>query len=209
MGEFGMDSSATAQILIVEDDRPSQLYLQNLLTRWGYPNRVADTAEMALELLYQTPFHIVITDWILPGKSGVDFIEQIRKDRHLDYIYTILLTARSSTNDYHAAMEKGADDFLIKPVAENELRIRLRVAERIMNYQQELKNYAQRLSQAVQDIQTLGGFIHMCSYCNSIYTPQEKWLDVSRYLQEHANITVSHGICPACIPKVYPAHQDE
>ncbi len=198
-----MDSFIPTQILIVEDDRPSQLYLKKLLTQWGYQVQIAGNAELGLELLNQTSFQIVIIDWILPGMSGVDFIEQIRNNRRLDYIYTILLTARSSSRDYHTAMEKGADDFLIKPVEENELHIRLRVAERIMNYQQELKNYAHELSKALADIQTLGGFIHMCSYCNSIYTPEEKWLDVSRYLQEHANITVSHGVCPSCIPKVY------
>ncbi len=196
-------------ILIVEDDRPSQLYLKNLLERWHYRVDVVDNAERALERLRNNGVQILIVDWILPGISGVELIRKIRQDNHLDYIYAILLTARSSTADYHTAMENGADDFLIKPVQENELHIRLKVAQRIMQYQQELRNYASRLAQAIEDVQTLGGFIHMCSYCNSIYTPEEKWLDVARYLQEHANITVSHGVCPSCIPKIYPAYQEK
>ncbi len=198
-----MSLNASVKILLIEDDLPSQLYLQKLIGQWGYQVTAVKSAEHALEQIHQNNFQIIIADWILPGMTGVEFVRTIRNDQKLDYIYTILLTARSSDADYNTAMANGADDFLIKPVQENELRIRLRVAERIMQYQQELKNYAQRLSQALDDIQTLGGFIHMCSYCNSIYTPEEKWLDVARYLQKHANITVSHGVCPACIPKIY------
>ncbi len=204
-----MSATQAIHILIVEDDRPSQIYLRNLLQRWHYDVNVVDSAEQAIEQLRSNGVQILIADWILPGMSGVELIRTIRQDNHLEYIYTILLTARSSTTDYHTAMENGADDFLIKPVQESELHIRLKVAQRIMQYQQQLRNYAARLAQAIEDVQTLGGFIHMCSYCNSIYTPEEKWLDVARYLQEHANITVSHGVCPSCIPKIYPAYQEK
>jgi len=189
-------------VLIVDDDPATRLYLTKLMEKWGYKCFVASDGLMAQEVLLTQTVEIAIIDWMMPRVDGIELIRFIRHSKKLDYIYCILLTTRATRQDYLLGMEAGADDYLTKPFLENDLQVRLLVGKRIMSYQKQLRLYSQQLQNALNDLHTLQGFIHMCSYCNSVYTPQEKWLDVSEFLHRRANITVSHGVCPSCLPKV-------
>ena len=193
---------AAMNVLIVDDDPATRMYLQKLLTKWGYQCFTASDGLLAQEVLMTHNIDIAIIDWMMPRVDGIELVRFIRSSRKLDYIYCILLTTRATHQDFLLGMEAGADDYLTKPFLESDLQVRLMVGKRIMSYQHQLKHYSQQLQEALNDLHTLQGFIHMCSYCNSVYTPEEKWLDVSEFLRRRTNITVSHGVCPSCLPKV-------
>jgi len=64
--------------------------------------------------------------------NGLELVKRIREASTENYVYIIMLTARSETEDVVDGMETGADDFLTKPFKKQELRVRLRPGERIV-----------------------------------------------------------------------------
>lgn len=61
-----------------------------------------------------------------------------------------------------------------------------------------------RLTDYLMEIQALRGFVHICSHCKSIKDPQGKWRPIDSFLIKHPAAEFSHGLCPACMKKVYP-----
>ncbi len=100
------------------------------------------------------PFPIVISDWMMPEMDGLDLIRRIRESSGSNYVYTILLTAKSEREDVVAGMDAGADDFLRKPFDREELRVRLRAGERIVQLEQTLATQNQELRQRVEEVET-------------------------------------------------------
>lgn len=129
---------AARRVLVVDDSRAQRRILAVQLARWGYAVVEAETGEAALELARAQPFDIVLSDWVMPGMSGLDFCRAFRALPRECYGYFILLTSKSEKTEVAAGLECGADDFLAKPVNSEELRARLRAGERIVGMQQEL-----------------------------------------------------------------------
>lgn len=138
------------KILIAEDDPISRRLLQTHLQRWGHEVVPAQNGAEALALFTAEPFGLVITDWMMPELDGLELIRRIREGDHPGYVYVILLTAKSQKEDLVQGMEAGADDFLTKPFDREELRVRLREGERIIELEQTLaaQNRALREAQA-------------------------------------------------------------
>jgi DNA-binding response OmpR family regulator len=116
-----------AAVLVIEDDDRIRLSLQMALEDEGYVARSAATAEEGLDLQRREPADTVLVDLMLPGLDGFDCIRQLR--RH-DDVPIIVVSARSDTHDVVAALEAGADDYVVKPVAIKELSARLRALRR-------------------------------------------------------------------------------
>jgi two-component system, cell cycle response regulator len=127
------------RILIAEDDRTSALVLKKALEKMGYDVIVANDGVTALSQIDQFGVNLVISDWMMPEMDGLDLCRQLRGPRAGGYVYVILLTARGGREDRLAAFERGADDFLVKPLDRAELHARLHVARRILAMQDELK----------------------------------------------------------------------
>ncbi len=70
-------------------------------------------------------FPLVISDWEMPEMDGLQLVQKIRAAEGGEFVYIMLLTARSEQEDIIAGMDAGADDFLSKPCEPNELRVRL------------------------------------------------------------------------------------
>ena len=90
----------------------------------------------AWEEYQETTYGVVISDWMMPEIDGLDLCKRIRSTKKRDYTYFIMLTARASKADFLEAMDGGADDYLTKPLETDEIRVRLRVAERILGFQE-------------------------------------------------------------------------
>ena len=120
------------KILIVDDNPIALDLLERTLTRAGYQVVIADNGQTALELLQEGNCQMVITDWEMPGMSGLELCRQIRGSSFMNYIYVILLTARSQASDSIEGMSAGADDFIIKPFQPTELTLRVRAGERLL-----------------------------------------------------------------------------
>jgi diguanylate cyclase (GGDEF)-like protein len=127
------------KVLAAEDNPVFQTMLANMLTRWGYTPVVARDGNEAWEALQQPDGpQLAILDWMMPGLNGVDVCRGVRAAGREPYIYILLLTARTDSEDLVEGMEAGADDYLTKPFQAHELRVRLRAGRRILDLQQQL-----------------------------------------------------------------------
>ncbi len=144
------------RILIAEDAIVSQRLLQQCLQQWGYDVVVASNGAEAWQLFSadDRSFPIVISDWMMPEMDGLDLIRRIRANSGSNYVYTILLTAKSEREDVVLGIEAGADDFLRKPFDRDELRVRVRAGERIVQLEQTLAAQNQELRQRVEEVET-------------------------------------------------------
>jgi two-component system, cell cycle response regulator len=128
------------KILVVEDSYIERRKLGSYLTDWGFDHVAVGSGTEAVKLLEgDNPPDLTLLDWLLPGLDGIDVLRRIRKSSRENYIYTVMLTAKSHKQDRMTAMEAGADDYLSKPVDPAELRSRIMVGKRIIELQQSLR----------------------------------------------------------------------
>src|SRR4026208_1495556 len=126
------------KVLIVDDESISRRLLQNYLEKWGYQVVVAENGARAWHLFQEHDFRMVISDWLMPEMDGLELVRRIRSRPNAAYVYAILVTVRAQKEDLVEAMEAGADDFIGKPFDRDELRVRLREGERIIQLEQTL-----------------------------------------------------------------------
>jgi len=119
------------RILIADDDPSSLATLEAFLSAYGYDVTCTQNGAHAFELIQQEDHRLVISDWEMPEMSGLDLCLHVRERQLAAYVYFILLTSRELGGDLVSGLAAGADDFLRKPFNPEELRVRLRAAERI------------------------------------------------------------------------------
>ena len=125
-------------VLVVDDSRAQRHVLSMQLRRWGYEVTECEAAHAALAVCAVAEIDIVISDWMMPGMTGLEFCRRFRGLRRESYGYFVLLTSKSEKTEIADGLEAGADDFLTKPVSSNELRARLRAGERMLAMQAEV-----------------------------------------------------------------------
>lgn len=111
------------KVLIVEDDARVADFLQRGLRSEGYVPSVAVSAEDGLPLLRSGEFDLALLDVMLPGQSGMALCQQIRAE--CNSVPVLMLTAMGSVNERVAGLRCGADDYLTKPFAFDELLARI------------------------------------------------------------------------------------
>jgi len=128
------------QILIVEDSPVYRQLLTSHLQEWGFPFTVAKDGSEAWTLLQRPDSpRLVLLDWVLPDIDGVELCRRIRlASTGNSYSYIILLTGKDDKKDMLEAMQAGADDYLVKPFDQLELKARLQVGKRIVSLHEEL-----------------------------------------------------------------------
>lgn len=121
------------QVLIAEDDRSSAIVLAGVLGAMGYDVLVASDGQSAWELLRDNDCRIVISDWQMPRMDGLELCRNVRARDVGSYVYFILLTSRSGSHNLVEGLQAGADDFITKPFDAEELRVRMKSAERVVS----------------------------------------------------------------------------
>lgn len=101
----------------------------------GFHVLKAATGLEAIDLWNQALPDFVLTDWNMPEGSGIDLVRHVRQNDGLHYSFVIIITSRENPSDLNEAFEAGVDDYLIKPVNRNELLLRMKAGERLLNLQ--------------------------------------------------------------------------
>ena len=111
-------------ILVVDDDAGLRRALRRVLASHGFDVEVAAGGAEALTQLRERPFDLVVLDVMMPGSDGIEVCERLRAEG--DELPVLMLTARDAIRDRVAGLEAGADDYLVKPFANEELVARVR-----------------------------------------------------------------------------------
>src|SRR5258708_7250089 len=129
--------------LAAEDNPVFLSMLRTLLTKWGYRAVMARDGNEAWHVLeWEEAPRLAVLDWMMPGVDGVEICRRLRSLNREPYIYILLLTARTESQDLIEGMDAGADDYLTKPFNAHELRVRLRAGRRILDLQDALREQA-------------------------------------------------------------------
>ena len=128
------------QVLVVEDSAVYRKLIGDCLRGWDFGVTLAETGSEAGRILEQPDApKLVLLDWVLPDLDGIELCQRIRKGGSSSpYVYVILLTSKEGRQNMLDAMQAGADDYLVKPFNELELKARLLVGKRILDLQDEL-----------------------------------------------------------------------
>jgi len=121
------------RVLVVEDDDVTAEMLAHALRDFGYEVEIAGDGREAFRQVRTGRYRLVVSDWEMPEMTGVELCRQIRSRLWSGYVYVILLTARSGTQNVVEGLNAGADDFISKPFQPEELCVRLRTGERILS----------------------------------------------------------------------------
>ena len=126
----------------------------------------------------------------------------MRQDPKRRHLYLIMLTALDTTDDLVKALETGADDYVSKPPDHRILRARIEVGTRVVELQTELAQRVRDLEASIAREKQLQGLLPICSYCKKIRDDGDYWQQVEEYIEQFADVSFSHSICPTCYTDV-------
>ena len=133
------------KILVADDELATQRVLETLLTKHGYDVQITRAGPETLEQLERDDAPtMVILAWLMPGIDGVEICRHVRQWSNERYIYIIMLSAKTEKEDFVVGLDAGMDDYLAKPFHPDELLARVRVGERILALQHDLRIQATR-----------------------------------------------------------------
>ena len=121
--------------LLIADDSPVCCKLvESALSAQNFETFFATSGQEAIEIFTQHRPDLVITDWMMPDLTGVELCKRVREDFKESYAYIILLTSMNDKRELSAGLAAGADDYLTKPFEPEELRARLGVGCRVIEF---------------------------------------------------------------------------
>ena len=174
------------KIMIVEDEQKLARYLELELTHEGYETRTAHDGRAAIALYDEWPSDLIILDLMLPELSGIEVCRRIRQKNGVPII---ILTAKDDVSDKVMGLDMGADDYMTKPFAIEELLARIRVA---------LKRHVPAEKETEQDARILtAGPLRLnrdsreVSFDGREITLTKKEFDLLEYLMSHVNVAIS------------------
>ncbi|GAA6617627.1 SpoIIE family protein phosphatase [Scytonema sp. NUACC26] len=147
------------EILVVDDDPAVQILLKRMLERQGYRVMVANDGEEGIAKAVSCCPALIICDWIMPGLNGIEVCKQVKANPKLSTTFFILLTSLDSVADRVKGLDAGADDFITKPIEQNELQARVRAGLRLHQASRDLQIQKQilesELSEAAEYVKSL------------------------------------------------------
>ena len=119
-------------ILIIEDDADIAESLHYNFRREGFRTSIAESGEKGLRIALdeKTTPSIIILDLMLPGMSGMELCRRLRRESLTERTPVIMLTARAAETDKIAGLDRGADDYIVKPFSVKEVIARVRAVLR-------------------------------------------------------------------------------
>jgi two-component system phosphate regulon response regulator PhoB len=120
----------SGSILVVEDEPAIQELVSFTCASSGYKVRRAESVGAAQEAIRSELPDLVILDWMLPDRGGIDLLRDLRAQERTRTLPVIMLTAKSAETDRVAGLDAGADDYVVKPFSPRELVSRVRAVFR-------------------------------------------------------------------------------
>ncbi|MGF7138335.1 response regulator [Roseimarinus sediminis] len=168
----------TQKILIVDDEASIVDWMSDILSRNAYEVLAAFNGEMALSVIQKTEPNLMIIDWDMPVKNGIDTVKELKQLPKLREIPVIMITGRmTSVDDLKTAFDAGVIDFIRKPVEPVELQARIRSVLLLDSYYKEtlrMKNWELTTLSGInhQNDQLMGELMKLCDEvmgsCNNI-----------------------------------------
>jgi DNA-binding response OmpR family regulator len=187
------------RVLIADDDPALRHGLVARLLRWGYETSAAADGTEAAAILHGTdPPPLVLLDWNMPGRTGLDLCRDMRAHPDLASTYIVLLTAHDARDAIVRGLDSGADEYMVKPVDWDLLRVRLQIGSRIVSLQHSLARRVRELEDALETVRTLSGLLPICSYCKRVRDDNDYWQQLEHFLTARTDARFSHAVCPAC-----------
>ena len=115
-------------VLIVDDTSTHLLLLKSILEVEGYNILTYSNPNMAFEALHLNTIDAILLDIMMPELDGFEFLDKIKNDKNLSDIHVIIISAKNDSWSIKNAMEKGAFDYLTKPINMHDLKNKLRAA---------------------------------------------------------------------------------
>lgn len=121
------------RILVIEDEPGIATFLLDGLTEEGFAVDTAIDGNTGFEFAMTNDYDVILLDWMIPGISGIEVCRKIRKENH--NVPIIFLTAKDTVQDVVFGLETGANDYIKKPFAFEELLTRIRVQLRSISFE--------------------------------------------------------------------------
>jgi sigma-B regulation protein RsbU (phosphoserine phosphatase) len=140
------------QILVIDDDPAVQISLKRMLEKQGYEVVSANSGEEGIKQALACHPALIICDWIMPGgMNGLEVCRHIKAIPELSTTFFILLTSLDSVADRVKGLDAGADDFITKPIEQNELQARVRAGLRLHQLSRDLQIQKQILEAELEE----------------------------------------------------------
>ena len=157
------------KILVVDDELVSRKKLEKLLGALGHEAQVTTDGQQAWRLWKKERPRMVLTDWIMPEMDGPELCRRIRAAEGSQYTYIIMITSKESTQDIVTGMDAGADDFITKPFVKEELAVRMRAGERMIDFEtRNLVIFAMAKLAESRDLETAFHLDRIRHYCKTL-----------------------------------------
>jgi len=170
-------------LILTVDDKPQNLqFLGKLLSNNGYEVAMAQSGAQALTFVKTEFPDLILLDVMMPDMDGYEVCEKLKAGIPTRHIPVIFLTAKSDARDIVKGFEAGGVDYVTKPFHSAELLARIKTHI---------------------ELKILRGLLPICSHCKKIRDDKGFWNDVDKYFGTHAHLTFTHGICPACMNKLF------
>jgi len=187
------------KLLVAEDEYTTRLTVQVILEQWGYRVDSVEDGAAAWKVLQKPDGpQIAILDWEMPGIDGVELCHKVKMLDRDTPVYVIMLTGRDAQNDILHGFDAGADDYITKPFDENELRARVRVAERLVSIQEELAISNNELRAVLNHVEMLQSSLPVCTSCLKVQHYDESWRTLEDYVRQQEDPRFHYTVCPSC-----------
>ncbi len=173
------------KILLVDDEVELTDPLSKILSREGYQVDIAHDGNKGVQLAIENNYDLLILDWMLPHKSGLEICQEIRN--HSLTTPVLFLTAKDTIDDRVIGLDAGADDYLIKPFELRELLARVRALLRRMPTLEQ--NTTEKLKFADLELDRDNQLVYRCGKAIEL---SEKELDLLEYFMRHPGQLLTH-----------------
>ncbi len=178
-----MEKFLNSRILIVDDEPANVFFLKGILVGEGYKVITANDGMECLNILSNTHPDVILLDIMMPGITGIEVLEKINSNELTANIPVIMVTAKTESADVEEALDKGAVEYIKKPIDEIELLARLRTTLRIKKHEDTLRGMLQSKKDFIQiisqDLRT--PFTSISGFAEMLYHDKELVKNLNSY----------------------------